>query len=51
MKCESFWTSCKNAISLIWSNAASISIVSGFGSMFEFLGSLAIAFTTAGIGY
>ena len=51
MKCVGFWTAAKDTITLIMSNAARISLVSGFGSFFEALGSFCVGLSTSFLAY
>jgi len=51
MKCCGFWTAAKDALCLIITNAARMSLVSGFGTFFEALGSVCISLSTGLIAY
>jgi hypothetical protein len=51
MKCVGFWTAAKDTITLIMSNVARISLVSGFGAFFEGLGSVCVGLSTTLIAY
>jgi len=51
MKCVGFWTGAKDTYALIVNNPARISLVGGFGALFEFLGSVCVGLLTAFIAY
>jgi len=48
---NSFCTATKDAFTLLLRNPARIALVSGFGELFELLGTTAICLLTSGAGY
>jgi hypothetical protein len=51
VKSENFWTSAKNAVSLILTNPLKIASVSGVGEVIQLLGSLTVSVSTTYLSY